>query len=81
MTIEEEVISIIAEQLAIDPSTVTLEKKFVNDLEADSLDLAELVILLKDKYDCSISESDLKKFITVGDVVFFVKNYKGDFKK
>ncbi|MGM0443496.1 MAG: acyl carrier protein [Fibrobacterota bacterium] len=65
---------VVADQLGIEESEVTPEKKFIDDLGADSLDLAELVMELEDKFDIEdgISEEDSEKFATVQDVLDYL---------
>jgi acyl carrier protein len=76
MTIEKEVIDIIVEQLGVDIADVTLEKSFVEDLNADSLDLTELIMTFEEKFGFEISEEDAEKLKTVGDVVEYIKGKK-----
>lgn len=70
----EKMKSIIAEQLNIDASEVTLESSFKDDLNADSLDLFEMVMALEDNYGVEIPSEDLEKLLTVGDVVNYLKD-------
>lgn len=72
----EKMKSIIAEQLNIDASEITLESSFKDDLNADSLDLFEMVMALEDNYGVEIPSEDLEKLLTVGDVVNYL-NDKG----
>lgn len=76
MAIDNEVIAIIAEQLGRDPSEVTAEKSFFEDLDADSLDLTELVMTLEEKFEIEINDETAEKLKTVGDVIRFVNNIK-----
>ena len=69
MSIEKEVIDIVVEQLGIDANDVTLEKSFVEDLNADSLDLTELIMTFEERFGFEISEEDAEKLKTVGDIV------------
>jgi acyl carrier protein len=73
MALEQEVIDIVVEQLGVDKEDVTLSKSFVEDLNADSLDLTELIMTLEERFDCEISEEEAEKLKTVGDVVNYVK--------
>jgi len=77
MTTEKEVIALVAEQLGVDPSEVTPEKSFVEDLNADSLDLTELVMTLEEKFDIEIAEDKAESLKTVRDVIDFVNVIKG----
>ena len=70
----EKMKSIIAEQLNIDASEITLESSFKDDLNADSLDLFEMVMALEDNYGVEIPSEDLEKLLTVGDVVNYLKS-------
>ncbi len=76
-TIEKEVIDIVVEQLGVDATDVTLEKSFVEDLTADSLDLTELIMTFEERFGFEISEEDAEKLKTVGDVVTYIKKKKG----
>jgi acyl carrier protein len=72
----EEVFSLVrdhlAEELEIDPGRIAAETRFKEDLDADSLDLYELVMELEDRYGISISEEQASRIETVGDAVDFV---------
>ena len=70
----EKMKSIIAEQLNIDASEITLESSFKDDLNADSLDLFEMVMALEDNYGVEIPSEDLEKLLTVGDVLNYLKD-------
>ena len=76
MSINQEVIDIIVEQLGVDKEEVDLSKSFVEDLNADSLDLTELIMTLEERFDCEISEDEAEKLKTVGDVVAYVEKIK-----
>lgn len=76
MTIEKEVIDIIVEQLGVDANDVSLEKSFVEDLNADSLDLTELIMTFEERFGFEISEEDAEKLKTVGDVVKYINERK-----
>jgi acyl carrier protein len=72
----EEVLSAIqgvaVEVLSVDPDQVTEEARFKEDLEADSLDLVELVMALEEGFDISVPEEDLEGVTTVGQAVDLV---------
>ncbi len=78
MSIEKEVIDIVVEQLGVDPTDVTLEKSFVEGLNADSLDLTELIMTFEERFGFEISEEEAEKLKTVGDVVSYIKTKKGE---
>jgi acyl carrier protein len=64
---------IIVDNLGVDPDTVSMETRFREDLEADSLDLAELIMDFEDKFEVGdISEDDAMKIETVGDAVTYI---------
>lgn len=76
MTLEQEVIDIIVEQLGVDPQDVTPEKSFVEDLNADSLDLTELIMTFEERFGSEISEEEAEKLKTVGDAIAYLKSKK-----
>lgn len=69
----EKMKEIIAEQLSVEADDITEESKFKEDLNADSLDLFELVMALEDEYSVEIPAEDLEKLTTVGDVMNYLK--------
>lgn len=73
MSVEQEVIDIVVEQLGVDKEDVSLSKSFVEDLNADSLDLTELIMTLEERFGCEISEQEAEKLKTVGDVVSYIE--------
>ncbi|NGX42526.1 MAG: Acyl carrier protein [Chlamydiae bacterium] len=76
MATEQEVIDIVVEQLGVDKDDVALEKSFVEDLNADSLDLTELIMTFEEKFKIEISEEDAEKLKTIGDVVEYLNQVK-----
>jgi acyl carrier protein len=62
----------LAEELEIDPGKICEETRFKQDLDADSLDLYELVMELEDRYGISVSEEQAARIESVGDAVSFV---------
>jgi acyl carrier protein len=72
----DEVINLVrdhlAEELEVDPGSIAEETRFKEDLDADSLDLYELVMELEDRYGIKVSEQDAARIETVGDAVSFV---------
>ncbi|GFO85718.1 MULTISPECIES: acyl carrier protein [Anaerostipes] len=70
----EKMKEIIAEQLGVSEDEVTLEASFKDDLDADSLDLFELVMALEEEYDVEIPSDDLTELNTVGDVINYLKD-------
>jgi acyl carrier protein len=76
MSTEQEVIDIVVEQLGVDKAEVNLQKSFVEDLSADSLDLTELIMTFEERFGFEISEEDAEKLKTVGDVVVYIEKRK-----
>ena len=74
--IEKEVTDIIVEQLGVDANDVTADKSFVEDLNADSLDLTELIMTFEERFGFEISEEDAEKLKTVGDVIKYIESKK-----
>ncbi len=70
----EKMKEIIADQLGVSEDEVTLEASFKEDLDADSLDLFELVMALEEEYDVEIPSDDLVELNTVGDVINYLKD-------
>ncbi len=68
----EEVKAIIVERLGADPSKVTMEARFREELEADSLDLVELIMAFEEKFGHEISDEDAQKITTVGQAVEYI---------
>jgi len=71
----EQVKEIIVDLLNVDEAKVTLEARFREDLEADSLDLVELIMAFEDKFGGEISDEDAQKISTVGDVVKYINEH------
>jgi len=63
---------IIVEQLDVEESEVTMEASFRDDLEADSLDVVELVMELEDEFDLEIADEEAESINTVGDAVNYI---------
>ena len=76
-SLEKDVIDIVVEQLGVDVADVALDKSFIEDLNADSLDITELVMTFEERVDVEIAEEEAEKLKTVGDVVAFIKKKKG----
>lgn len=69
----EKVKAIIVEQLGVDPDAVVLEARFREDLEADSLDLVELIMAFEEAFGGEISDEEAQSITTVGEAVAFLK--------
>ncbi len=66
--------NIIVERLDVDESKVTENASFKDDLEADSLDVVELIMELEDEFDMEIADEDAEKIQTVGDAVNYINS-------
>ncbi len=71
----EDVKAIIVDLLGVDPAKVTPEARFREDLEADSLDLVELIMAFEDKFGGEISDEDAQKITTVGEAVNYLNSH------
>jgi acyl carrier protein len=71
----EELKSVIVEQLDVDPSEVKPDASFTEDLNADSLDLVELIMALEEKFKVKISDDDARNIKTVGAALEYVDEH------
>ena len=65
---------ILISELQVDEDLITMDAALSSDLGVNSLELAELVLVVEDKLNIEINEDDLHTFITVGDVVNYLEN-------
>lgn len=72
-----EVQEIIIDLLGVDNSKVTPEARFREDLEADSLDIVELIMAFEDKFGSEISDEDAQNITTVGEAAKYIKDNMG----
>ncbi len=70
----EKVTAILVDQLGVEPDDVTLEANFIDDLNADSLDIVELIMALEQEFDMAIPDEEAERIATVGDAVNYIKN-------
>lgn len=69
--------SILVEQLGVDASEVVETASFQEDLNADSLDLVEMIMEMEDKFGVKIPDEDAEKIVTVGDAVTYIVDRSG----
>jgi len=69
----EKVRDIIAKQLDIDASTITMGSRLIDDLKADSLDIVELIMDLEQEFGIEIPDEELPKVQTVSDIVGYLE--------
>jgi len=67
--------AIIVDLLGVDEGKVTMEASFRDDLEADSLDLVELIMAFEDKFGAEISDEDAQSITTVGGAVKYIDSH------
>ena len=73
MAVADQVKKIIVEQLGVDEEEVTPQASFVEDLNADSLDLVELIMSLEEEFGMEISDEDAEKIQKVSDAVEYIE--------
>ena len=73
----EKIKEIIVELLGVDADKVVATAKFSEDLEADSLDIVELIMAFEDKFGNEISDEDAQKITTVGEAVSYIEKQLG----
>ena len=78
MDVEQKVRQIICEQLSVEESEVTLEASFVETLNADSLDIVELVMAFEEAFNIEIPDDEAEKIQKVSDAVKYIDAHKKD---
>ena len=71
----EKIRDLLAEQLDIPADSITPESDIIDDLEADSLTVLDMVMTLEDEFDVEIPDEDVEKLRTVGSVVSYVEDH------
>ncbi|MDP9367985.1 MAG: acyl carrier protein [Chloroflexota bacterium] len=74
-SVYERVQSIVAERLGVDEDKVTMDAEFIGDLNADSLDLVEVIMAMEQEFDLEIKDDDAENIRTVGDAVQFIEEH------
>lgn len=73
----EKLKSILSEQFDVEESTITPETRLVEDLEADSLDLIDLISSIEDEFDIEAEDEVMNSIVTVGDIASYICNTTG----
>lgn len=68
----EEVRNVLSEELGIDADRIQMESNFIDDLNADSLDIVDMIVELENRFDLSIPDEEAERIKTVGDAVEFI---------
>jgi acyl carrier protein len=73
----ERVQAIVAERLGVDEDKVTVDAEFIGDLNADSLDLVEVIMAMEQEFDVEIKDEDAENIRTVADAVQYIDEHGG----
>ena len=74
-TVLERVQTIVTDRLGVDPDQVTENAEFIGDLNADSLDLVEVIMAMEQEFDLEIKDEDAENIRTVGDAVNYINEH------
>lgn len=74
-SVYERVRSIVAERLGVDEDKVTMDAEFIGDLNADSLDLVEVIMAMEQEFDLEIKDEEAENIRTVADAVSFIEEH------
>lgn len=69
----ERIRQILMDQLDLEEENITMESDIVDDLEADSLDVVDLVMTIEDEYGMEVPDDQIEGFRTVGDIVRYIE--------
>ena len=75
-SVYERVQGIVAERLGVDEDKVTMDAEFIGDLNADSLDLVEVIMAMEQEFDVEIKDEEAEKIRTVKDAVSFIEEHQ-----
>ena len=70
----EKIKEIIVKQMEVDPNSITMETSFIDDLDADSIEILEMVVAFEDEFQVEIPEEEIEKIKTVGDIVTYFES-------
>lgn len=77
-TIADKVKKIVVEQLAVSEDQVTEDARFIEDLNADSLDQVELIMALEEEFSSDIPDEEAEKLKTVGEAIRYIESKQGE---
>ncbi|HEV2065651.1 MAG TPA: acyl carrier protein [Thermomicrobiales bacterium] len=75
-TVLERVQGIVTERLGVEPDQVVESAEFIGDLNADSLDLVEVIMAMEQEFDLEIKDEDAENIRTVGDAVNYIQEHQ-----
>jgi len=73
MSVYDDIVEIVSDQLDVEPEKVTPSASFVDDLGADSLDLVELIMRIEEELEIEIPDEDAEQIVTVDDAVKYIE--------
>ena len=76
-SVYDRVRGIVAERLGVDDEKVTMEAEFIGDLNADSLDLVEVIMAMEQEFNLEIKDEDAENIRTVSDAVQYIEEHGG----
>ncbi|MDE0046739.1 MAG: acyl carrier protein [Chloroflexota bacterium] len=71
----DRVIAVVSDKLDVPADEISADSRFVDDLNADSLDQVELIMALEDEYDLTIPDEDAQKILTITDAVSYIEEH------
>lgn len=78
--IEDKVLTIVSQRMVINKGEISRETSFINDLNADSLDIVELIMELEDSFNLAIPDEEAEKIKTIGQAIDFIVAHQGEGK-
>lgn len=73
----EKISALLAEQLSIDEDKITMESDILDDFDADSLDIVDMIMNLEDEFGVEVPDEEVENLRTVGDVVRYIDENSG----
>ena len=72
----EEIKKLLVGQMGLDAGSITPDAKLIADLKLNSLELAEFILICEEEYDITIEDDDLRKLVTVKDIVDYAEKHR-----